>query len=316
MKLRGHWQLWGSLLGVCVLLLLLIDPAPSAAKPEPVEISVILREADSNASARQGMEQAAGDLQAELRVLTLSRANCAEEQRALLEREVTGGADAILLIPVDRSTLSEEVRRAAGEAIIVTMETEMQKSGAAACISVDNTKLGQALAEAAMRGVPKGGTVLLLDSLPGDNGVTERLLAAEAALQNGERQILRCRSYGEESLSDALRAALQQTHPAAVVAMESSALETAAQVVHQETKAPLVYGTGATSAIAAALEQNDLTAILAQNEFAAGYLAVQAAVCAVRHENSSIPEQMPFFTVRRETMYTPELEKLLFPVTR
>ena len=172
MKLRGHWQLWGSLLGVFVLLLLLIDPAPSAAKPEPVEISVILREADSNASARQGMEQAAGDLQAELRVLTLSRANCAEEQRALLEREVTGGADAILLIPVDRSTLSEEVRRAAGEAIIVTMETEMQKSGAAACISVDNTKLGQALAEAAMRGVPKGGTVLLLDSLPGDNGKT------------------------------------------------------------------------------------------------------------------------------------------------
>lgn len=315
--MRRHWQLWGSLVGVCVLLLLLLlDPIHANSKQGTVEVSVLFREPDVNGSVRQGMEQAAGDLQAELRFLTLSQANQPEEQRALLEREVTGGADAILLTPIDRATLAEEVRRAAGEAVIVTMETEMHSSGAAACISVDNSALGQALAEAAMRGVPIGGTVLLLDSLPGDNGITERLFAASDALEAGGRRVLRCRATDSASLAETLKELLEQEQPSAVVAMEASALETAAQAAHAASYVPLVYGMGATSVIAASLEQNDITAILSQNEFAAGYLAVQTAVQAVRREHQTPPEPLHFFMVRRETMYTPENEKLLFPVTR
>ena len=316
MKRCRHWQLWGSLLGLCALLILLMDPAHSNSRQETVEVSILFREADGNASVRQGMEQAAGDLQAELRFLTLSQPNQPEEQKSLLEREVASGADAVLLTPIDRTVLDEAVRYAAGNAVIVTLETEMKESGAAACIGVDNPALGQALAEAAMRGVPEGETVLLLDSLPGDNGITERLSAAGDALEAGGRQVLRCRAFEEVTLAESLKGMLEREHPAAVVAMESSALETAAQVAHGASYEPLVYGMGATSAIAAALEQNDITAILAQNEFAAGYLAVQAAVQAVRRESRSIPEPLEFFTVRRETMYTPENEKLLFPVTR
>ena len=78
-------------------MLLATEPAKVRARQEPVEISVILRETESGtwSATRQGMEQAAMDLNVELRVLTLSRENDAEEQRDLLEREVASGADGV-----------------------------------------------------------------------------------------------------------------------------------------------------------------------------------------------------------------------------
>ena len=91
MKHKVIWQLVVPLLGLCVLFMLLAtEPAKVQARQEPVEISVILRETESGtwSATRQGMEQAAMDLNVELRVLTLSRENDAEEQRDLLEREV------------------------------------------------------------------------------------------------------------------------------------------------------------------------------------------------------------------------------------
>ena len=55
---------------------------------EPVEVSVLIRSADSSlwANTRLGMEQAAGDLGAELRFLTPGADNDREEQKELLRR--------------------------------------------------------------------------------------------------------------------------------------------------------------------------------------------------------------------------------------
>ena len=75
-----------------------------------VEISVIVREADSTGwgTARQGMEQAAADLDAELRFLTLSSPDSVEEQKDLLAREVAGGG------PGDRAGAGQPTADGAG----------------------------------------------------------------------------------------------------------------------------------------------------------------------------------------------------------
>ena len=102
-----------------------------------------------------------------------------------------------------------------------------------------------------------------------------------------------------------------------MLAFEPGALETAASVLEQmEGPAPLLYGSGATNTIAYALEQGWITAIAAQNEFAAGYLAVEAAVEASRKVARTEVEPMEFSIVRKENMYDPANQKLLFPVTR
>ena len=89
-------QLVLPLIGLSVLFwLLAFAPGDKHYQPALLEMSVILRDGDGNVSAmRKGMEQAAKDLNVELRFLTPAEDNSAVEQVQLLEHEVSGAAPA------------------------------------------------------------------------------------------------------------------------------------------------------------------------------------------------------------------------------
>lgn len=312
---RKAWlQLVLPLIGLSVLFwLLAFAPSKKHHQPPLLELSVILRDGDGAVSTmRKGMEQAAQDLNVELRFLIPAEDNSAVQQAQLLEREVAGAAPAVLLIPADREALGDAVSAAAGKTTLVTVETDMTAWGAAASITMDHQALGAALGAAALNGVPEGGTVLLLDSLPGDNGIRERMEAAKAVLEREGRQ---ARVYkwdpGTTSLPDILRI----ERPRAIIAFEAAALADVAELSRGEDVFPLLYGCGSTSGIAAALEKGRVTAITAVNVFSAGYLAVEAAAALARHEDWTAAAPVAFSIVRQETMYDSDNQKLLFPVT-
>ena len=313
MRRKAILQLVLPLIGLSVLFCLLaFAPGEKHSQPPLLEMSVILRDGDGGVSTmRKGMEQAAEDLNVELRFLTPTEDNDAAEQVLLLEREVTGGAPAVVLLPADRELLSGAVSAAAGKTTLVTVETDMTAWGAAASVSMDHQALGEALGTAALHGVPAGGTVLLLDSLPGDNGIRERLEAAREVLERAGRQVREYQWSGDETLfADILRI----ERPGAVIAFEAAALAEVAELSRGENF-PLLYGCGSTTGIAAALEKGRVTAIAAVNVFSAGYLAVEAAASLARHEDWTGAPTVAFSVVRQETMYESDNQKLLFPVT-
>lgn len=312
---RKAWlQLVLPLIGLSVLFwLLAFAPGEKHHQPPLLEMSVILRDGDGAVSTmRKGMEQAAQDLNVELRFLIPAEDNSAAQQAQLLEREVTGAASAVLLIPADREALGDAVSAAAGKTTLVTVETDMTAWGAAASITMDHQELGAALGAAALNGVPEGGTVLLLDSLPGDNGIRERMEAAKAVLERGGRQ---ARVYKWDPDTTSLPDILRIERPRAIIAFEAAALADVAELSRGEDAFPLLYGCGSTASIAAALEKGRVTAITAVNVFYAGYLAVEAAAALARHEDWTAAAPVAFSIVRQETMYDSDNQKLLFPVT-
>lgn len=312
---RKAWlQLVLPLIGLSVLFwLLAFAPGEKHHQPPLLEMSVILRDGDSAVSTmRKGMEQAAQDLNVELRFLIPAEDNSAVQQAQLLEREVAGAAPAVLLIPADREVLGDAVSAAAGKTTLVTVETDMTAWGAAASITMDHQELGAALGAAALNGVPEGGTVLLLDSLPGDNGIRERMEAAKAVLERGGRQ---ARVYKWDPDTTSLPDILRIERPRAIIAFEAAALADVAELSRGEDAFPLLYGCGSTASIAAALEKGRVTAITAVNVFSAGYLAVEAAAALARHEDWTAAAPVAFSIVRQETMYDSDNQKLLFPVT-
>lgn len=312
---RKAWlQLVLPLIGLSVLFwLLAFAPGEKHHQPPPLEMSVILRDGDGAVSTmRKGMEQAAQDLNVELRFLIPAEDNSAVQQAQLLEREVAGAASAVLLIPADREALGDAVSAAAGKTTLVTVETDMTAWGAAASITMDHQELGAALGAAALNGVPEGGTVLLLDSLPGDNGIRERMEAAKAVLEREGRQ---ARVYKWAPNTTSLPDILRIERPRAIIAFEAAALADVAEMSRGEDAFPLLYGCGSTASIAAALEKGRVTAITAVNVFSAGYLAVEAAAALARHEDWTAAAPVAFSIVRQETMYDSDNQKLLFPVT-
>lgn len=233
-----------------------------------------------------------------------------------MQREVDGGAGAVVLIPADTDALGDTVRDLGAQVPVVTMETDMTDWGACAFVGMDNAALGRALGQAALNGAAAAETVLLIDSVSGQNGVDVRLEAAARELEAAGRVVRTCDVGPEESLDEVLAEAVERERPALLLAFDAGTLEQAAAVMERLTKPPLLYGVGATNTIAYALEQGWITAIAAQNEFAAGYLAVEAAVEASRKVPRTAVEPMEFSIVRKENMYDPANQKLLFPVTR
>ena len=179
--------------------------------PELLEVSVIIREADNTgwSAARQGMEQAAADLGAELRFLTLSRAG--QRGGAAQPAGPRGGgrsADAVVLVPADAQALGPDVTKGGGGTAVVTMESDLAASGAKACITVDNAALGTALAKQILRDIPQGSGVLLVDLTPGNTGVGLRLDEAARMLEESGCPVYRRTPALGQTLAELLNEAL------------------------------------------------------------------------------------------------------------
>lgn len=299
-------------LGVAVLLTLLLPQAASRRSVQPpLELSVILREADSSvwSNVRLGMEQAAGELRAELRFLTLSRDNDSQEQEQLLLREAEGGADALVVVPADRS-LAERREELVGQLPLVSVESPAGES--VVTVAPDNQALGRALGQAVAEDWEEG-VVLLLQTAPGSEGVSQRLSAARLLLEE-EGVPVETAELAAEEIGESLLRLLVETGAQQIVTFEPSATEQAAAAKEEGTLPQLLYGVGLTSRIAAALERGTVSASAAWSDFAAGYLAVEGAVSAARGETYQV-QPLPFAVLRGEDIYEPDNQKRFFPVT-
>lgn len=298
-----------TVLGAAVVFTLALPQLPRGkSQLQPLTLSVLAREPDASlwSNARLGMEQAADELDAELRFLTLTSANDSQEQVQLLLREIEGGADGIIISPADSSQISQALDQLPSPCPVVCLESPM--AGAAGVISPDNTLLGQSLAQAVMEDWD-GGTVLLLDTAGPCSAVSDRLWAAQRTLEDAGIPTSLGTAQSEE-LSGGLAQLLQDSRAKWVMAFEPSATLTAAAA---QTGVPL-YGVGTSSAVAARLEDGDITAAAVWSDYAAGYLAVAQAIAAAQAE-SNPSASLNFSILRGEDIYEPDNQKLLFPVT-
>lgn len=298
-------------LGAAVVVTSLLPRVPARREASaPAEVSVILREADTSlwSNVRLGMEQAAGELGAELRVLAPAGSNDGAAQLEMIRREAAGQTSVLVVAPADCAGLEEALAAAGAGCPIVSLESPLE--GAALTVAPANAALGAALAQAVL-GEAGDGFVLLLSASPGSAGVAARLEEARQALEAAEVKT----RVGETDLSGAgLAGLLKQPDLSAVMAFEPALTEQAASVKDSLGLEVPLYGVGVTANGAAWLERGVISAAAAWSDFAVGYLAVEGAL-ALSHGESVQMEQPPFFIVRGEDIYEPEYQKLLFPVT-
>lgn len=275
---------------------------------EPLEVSVIIREADSSLwfNTRLGMEQAADELRVELRFLTLPQANDSKNQIRLLRREHAQGADALIIVPADPPRLMAALTEQDLGCPMVCMESQADWSSP--FIAPDNAALGRELAMAALEDW-RGGSFLLVNGCHSSTGLALRAKSAQQALlQAGVRvQLETAEKEGE------LRRLMEETDASGIIVFEPALTEQAAALKENLNSEQLLYGVGVTTAAAAYLERGTISAVAAWSDFVAGYLAVESAVHQIKGRQYQV-EPLPFFVVRGDEIYDPKYQKLLFPV--
>lgn len=300
-------------LGLAVILSLVIPQRPRPQRYEDTpEISVIIREPENGGwfNTRQGMEQAAGDLGADLRFLPLTEANNGPEQDYLIRREAQGGADVFVIVPADPENLDRRLAELTDGGVTVALESPM--SSANNVITVEKREMGQALALDLVENWD-GGRVLLIDSSPLCRAVQERLEGARAVLEEHHIPVTveKCPS---ELLPERLPRECSRTAAHYVMTFEHSATEKAAQARETTGMTGAVYGVGASGSIVTYLERGALEAVAAWSDYAVGYLTVAQAVGVYNGAVSWHGKGVDFRIVHREEIYDSDIQKLLFPV--
>ena len=306
MKQKGYraWQMivLGLLAAAMVVSLMIPESLLTPPGPKRVEISILLRQGDSAvwSTARQGMEQAAEDLGAELRFLTLEAEGSGSSQVELLRRQAEMDVDAAVVIPADCTALEQLLEDWQGLPV-VTLESQVE--GARAFVGTDDEAVGRMLAQQVAGSCQSSGRVLLVDAFPGCAGPSRRLESAKTALETA--------GFAPEVCSELTAEAMEGA--AAVLCFEPVSLEQAAALAAQCEERPLVYGAGVSASVVASLETGGVAAAIAWSDYAAGYLAVSQAAAAARGEQAE-SQTLPVTLVKEGETYDKDHQRLLYPV--
>ena len=304
-KQNDRWQ-------VGILTVLAIAMLASLLLPESwiqkthrkrVEISILPRQTDSEiwSMYRQGMEQAAEDYGAELRFLIPTENNDANQQLETMQREMKGGADALIVAPIDNGQISEQLEQFRGLPV-VCIETPVD--GAAANIVPDNGVLVEMLVQQVVQECPSQGRLLLVNWSGQCDGIFQRLNAVQQELtqQGFDVQVAETPTLQQLQQSDG------------IICFEQQAVHTVLRQLEQSTAGAKVYSCGAAKPVAIALEQKKLQASAIWSEYVMGYLAVQQATAEVRNHHAK-DYLLPISLVKKGETYDSEYQKLLYPIS-
>ena len=302
--MRRHIMLGAVTIAATALALLLILQTTRQTEPQRARIAVLTRrDVDvSDAALFAGMEKAAEDSKVILNYVVVPPTATLAEEQLLAEQEIADGARAVLLEPVSTAgsgKMAEELSQRAA-VVLLGERADTEAAGHFGSVSADNYAIGVALGKEIAELLPDGGRIALLPESDAQGSIAARRQGIREALRGSAVQVQ------EETQGVAL-----------LVGLEDSALTAAAESAAAEEKRPLVVGVGNSNRNIYALDRGDIADMIVINEFNMGYLAVAEA----KKKLSSGLREMEQLRVgdtlvARDTMFSAENQKLLFPLVR
>lgn len=286
---------------------------------EVYEVAVIIEDAgdDNYGTFRKGMDQAAIELNADVRFITLYERLNAEGQIELIEREGQDGVDALIVAPVDEKKVLNILSGMSGNIQTVILGTEEAADRTAETIFIDYRKMGEQMAGEIEKDTAGNNLVLLLEEPDRQSAASTCFLEGASAVL--ERDGYDCRIVypeGEEGYQEVFENL--SGSGAAVLAGSPEILLTAADFLEKypvlSARVTGLYGRGNTLSILDDLDNGVITGLCVTDEFSRGYFSVCMAVEALEGKASGETLVLDSYYIERENLREPEYEKMLFPV--
>ncbi|MDO4454132.1 MAG: substrate-binding domain-containing protein [Eubacteriales bacterium] len=301
--------------GVMIVILWILSSTDLILKEKKTEVHRIAVIADDSEEADweyflKGMEYAADQYHAEVRLLTMYDEVSQQKQNEIIEKEALGDAQILIVSPVNVEEFQQFlVENSLKEKSVITLNAEVQSDKIVSCIYADETEwarqLGDMIAEKAegekkawigVREEKWSGTQQFYDSLK----ETLEMHGIETVLQiwHDERELQEIFKR-EENL---------------FVGLDKRTTELLAEKAENKKKENRkIFGNGINSSIVHSMENGIIEGIATINEMDMGCLAVANAVKLLEGNkitNLLIDQK----TILSEEMYSKRYEQILFPV--
>lgn len=285
---------------------------------EIYQIAVIIEDVrdDNYGNFKKGMDQAALELNADVRFITLYEKLDVGQQLELIEREQQDGTDALIVVPTDEERIVRGLAERQAAAPVVLLGSGLAGEGVTAAISPDYEKMGECLAEKMTERMEEKDKVVFLSSPEAQSAMSRRFL-------EGAKKALSERGCGflvmDRERQGLLETLENQAGNKAVIAAESPEIlaETAAFLGENPSCREYVrglYGRGSTLSILNYLDKEIITGICVADEFSMGYFSVCTAVQALEGSGRPVSGEMDFHYIEKEDLRDPAYEKMLYPI--
>lgn len=280
------------------------------------QIAVIIEDvrSDNYSNFRKGMDLAAAELNADVRLITLYEKLDVKEQMDLMDREQQDGTDALIVVPVEE----EQVSARQMTIPVILMRAGVAEAAGAGNVIVDYEKMGEQLAREILKEQPADVPVYVLTDPAGQSDMDRLFLkGSDAVFQEAGRSVQRILRGEEERFYTMLEQPGAEAQKVVILAENQDILTEAAGVVAgSEAVADAVgglYGRGTTMAILNYLDRGVITGICVTDEFSVGYYSVREAVRALEGAGS-VPTVMESYYIDKKDLRDPAFEKMLFPI--
>ncbi len=288
-------------------------------------ISIITRGKNSESLLimKQGIDQAASEMNVNTSFVTLSEDNSIDEQSQLIEREIKNNADAIIISPVDFEKMTNPIENAMKRVPVILFESTVDSKHVELSISCDNYNLGVNLGKEVIKNGKMCSNIAIIKNNLDCSSIKERYDGFMSVMENTKNNYIfwELKDEKQQTYYNQGKNLLEDNNVDVVVTFDTGILEGISEAkkdlinTNKEKAAIEVYGAGSTSKIISLLEDKTIKATAIQNEFNVGYLSIKSAVNRIKGEsmdNSNISSTV----VNRDNMYSEENQRLLFPFIR
>lgn len=288
-------------------------------------ISIITRgkSSESLLIMKQGIDQAASEMNVNTSFVTLSEDNSIDEQNQLIEREIKNNADAIIISPVDFEKMAKPIENAMKKVPVILFESTVDSKHVEPSISCDNYNLGVNLGKEVIKNGKMCSNIAIIKNDLNCSSIKERYDGFMNVMENTKNNYIfwELKDEKQQTYYNQGKNLLENNNVDVVVTFDTGILEGISEAkkdlinTNKEKASIEIYGAGSTSKIISLLEDKTIKAIAIQNEFNVGYLSIKSAVNKIKGEsmdNSNISSTV----VNRDNMYSEENQRLLFPFIR
>ena len=144
--------------------------------------------------ARKGTEKAGKEIPGIEVEFRINPDNTAAEQQRIVDDLLAKGIDSIAISPVDPANQSPMLNRAAGQALVVTQDSDAPSSNRACYIGTDNVEAGRQAGRLVKEALPQGGKIMVFVGVLDAANARERYQGLKEVLTGSNVQIVDVRT--------------------------------------------------------------------------------------------------------------------------
>lgn len=267
----------------------------------------------------RGAQMAAKEYDIDLSIVAPTREDDIDRQNQLIDEAIAKKPAAILLTPTDK-TLSLDAAKRIKEAGIklVLIDSSVDENVQDSIVATDNYEAGAKLGELVKEHIKEDSQIAIVSYIKGASTAIERENGFRKSLEDDEKKIVDVvfsnsnyiHGYNETKK-------MLERHPDIDIIVglnEYSAVGAARYIKDMGMNDSIkIVGFDSSNEAIKLLEEGIFEGVVVQKSFNMGYLGVENAVKILRGEVVASVTDSGSTTVKKEDIYTPENQKILFP---